>query len=79
MIALAFASLARSFKADKRPRMSATQRTLPWAESSTFVCVFTWCTGCTGGLGETAECVDVEAGRCIVGVVGEKERQKDKK
>ena len=62
MMAEAFASRARSLSAERRPRMSAIQRSLPWAVSNTFVWVFTW----KGGgreLGEEAGRVDVDAGR----------------
>ena len=63
----AFASLARSLSAERRPRMSAMQSSLPWAVSKTFVWVFTWYCGL--GFGEAVGRVEVEAGRerdCIL-------------
>lgn len=59
-MAFAFASLARSFKAERRPRISAIQRILPCTVSIIFVWVLTWCWG--RGKGDTAGRVEVEAG-----------------
>jgi hypothetical protein len=56
IIAFALASLARSLRADRRPRISAIQRILPCEVSSTFVCVL------TRGRGECGGRVEVEAG-----------------
>lgn len=55
MTAWAFASLARSLSADRRPRMSATQRIRPWMVSSIFVWVFTCCADDGAGREEIAE------------------------
>ena len=58
--AAAFASLAMSLRADKRPRMSAIQRIRPCTESSTFVWVLTWYW--TRGAGELAGLLEAEVG-----------------
>lgn len=59
-IATAFTSLAKSFKAESLPRISAIHRSLPCAESRTFVWVLTWYGG--RGLGDTGGLVDVDCG-----------------
>lgn len=71
MIAHAFASRARSFNAERRPRMSAMHSRRPWAVSKTFVWVLTWCG--TEGWGDAAGLVEVLAGRegCIFDEVQE--------
>lgn len=73
MMAFALASLARSFKPESRPRMSAIQRIRPCTESITFVCVFTCVTGGARalGLGETPGRVEVEVGRVLIVVLGD--------
>src|ERR1700753_4050684 len=60
MTAAALASLAISLRADRRPRMSATHRIRPWADSSTFVCVLTWYW--TRGAGDPVGLLEADAG-----------------